>query len=617
MSLVSIRLRSQSGAALLVFLLLIVVSASTLLITKLNASIKHSPYNPQISLSLNEAKEALISWAVNHPFNPGTLPMPDRNGDGDYDGDGDCFNGGPIGNNLLLGRLPWRDYPGPCKDAASLFGLRIYPGITTDLDTDKFGRVLWYAVSVNLVYETSAYPFISPALVNKPTGWITLRDVNGNVISNRVAFVVLAPGPALSPYANCDALVYAGQDRSGAAPAAANYLDSVTIGGTTYSNSDADQDFIIYTNSNLTTGGSTLEKCDVFNDQLVYVTIDDLIDAVSKRVLNETTNFLSQYHNTYGVLPWLSPYADPKIITPVIKGEADVGATMTTLVDSAMDFILAGIAVGDQVHNYSDGSIGLVNSVGIPNKQTLTVTALVAGTNNDFGVNDEDYISSQSAAYPTLYLSGTSTSNSSGLILEDTTKDFVQLGVLPGDIVENTTDGSIGVIADVTTNTITVNTLTGGTENDFDDVEGYQINSHLGVATAGSVGNLLEDTTRDFISLGVIVGDLIRNVSDGSFGRVSAVPSATTLTVDKLDLGTDDDFDVTDAYIISRFNAVSGTADGHLAYHQQGEWFQTAFNIDWGLQQANGVTLLPHRDLMRRTALKCNRMSKHLRPLLV
>ena len=60
---------------------------------------------PVSSAALAEARQALTSWAVNHPYNPGTLPMPDRNGDGNYDGDADCFNG-VINNNLLLGMLP-------------------------------------------------------------------------------------------------------------------------------------------------------------------------------------------------------------------------------------------------------------------------------------------------------------------------------------------------------------------------------------------------------------------------------------------------------------------------------------------------------------------------------
>jgi hypothetical protein len=109
---------TQSGAALLVFLLLIVVSASTLLLNRLNASIKNSVYSPATSNALEQARSALMAWAVNHPFNPGTLPMPDRNGDSNYDGDADCFNG-TITASLLLGKLPWRGMPSPCKDSAS------------------------------------------------------------------------------------------------------------------------------------------------------------------------------------------------------------------------------------------------------------------------------------------------------------------------------------------------------------------------------------------------------------------------------------------------------------------------------------------------------------------
>ena len=202
--------KSQSGAAVLVFLLLVVVSASTLLLGKLNDRVKYSVYSPATGAALAEARDSLLSWAVNHPYNPGTMPMPDRNGDSNYDGDADCFNG-TINANLLLGKLPWRDMPSPCKDAATLRGLSVFA-------TDKSGEHLWYAVSKNLVYEAPDYPFISPGLVNKTTDWITVRNQNGTVISNRVAFILIAPGPVLSGYADCEGLSYTSQDRTGSAP---------------------------------------------------------------------------------------------------------------------------------------------------------------------------------------------------------------------------------------------------------------------------------------------------------------------------------------------------------------------------------------------------------------
>lgn len=572
--------RHQSGAAVLVFLLLVVVSASTLLLNRLNAAMRLSVYSPVTSDALQEAKTALMSWAVNHPFNPGTMPMPDRNGDSNYDGDADCFNG-TITNTLLLGKVPWRGMPSPCKDAADLSGLSVFA-------TDKYGEHLWYGVSKNLVYESPEYPFISPGLIHKSTDWITVRDANGNILSDRVAFVVIAPGPALAPYSNCDGLNYSGQDRSATAPAASNYLDSVTIGATTYSNADTDQDFIMYPNSIITSGSSTQEECDQFNDQLVFVTIDELMESVSRRVLNEAANALTAYHNdTSGALPWLAPFADPKSDSRALYGEAS--AAGSNLTDTTVDFTDWGIANGDIVWNLSDGSRGIVTGIAA---NTLTIGAgLKFGSNNTFALDDEYYVEIKALA---SRLASSASSGSSGLVLEDTNRDFDELGIKPGDIVDNLDDGSSGVVAEVDGDELTVTGLTGGTDNDFDSNDDYRIRTNRGRATANTDANglTLEDTTADFTTMGILSGDIVTNISDGSTGRVTTVNSATQLTVSSLTLGTANAFANNDYYSISRSNPVISTRSGMLPLHRLGETFPSGFTVDWNLAGGTIATTL-------------------------
>lgn len=575
----------QSGAALLVFLLLIIVSAATLLVDRLNAGIRSSIYNPETSVQLEEAKTALISWAVNHPVNPGTLPMPDRNGDGDYDGDSDCYNGGPIGNNLLLGRLPWRDYPSPCTDAGTLTGLQLPSGITSDVGSDRSGRVLWYAVSHNLVYENPEYPFISPAITDKQAGWITVRDSSGTVISDRVAFVVISPGPALSPFANCAGMSYAGQDRSAAAPNIGNYLDSVTIGGTTYSNADYDQDFIMYPNSIATNDDTDQERCDQFNDQLEFVTIDELMDVVSRRALNEAANALSGWHTNYGALPWLSPFSDPKSDPKPLTGQAS--SASNNLVDNSVDFTELGVAVGDIVWNLTDGSRAAVTNVAAT---TLTLGNLRFGSDNTFSVDDEYFVERRLDSV----MRGTASLGSDSVTLEDTTRDFEGAGILPGDVVDNLSDGSSGVIESVDGDELTVAEMTGGTENDFDFNDQYRIRSNQGRATTNTDSNglTLEDTNANYTRMDVQVGDLVRNITDGSFGYVSAVNSATQLTVTSLLYGTANAFANNDYYAISRTNPVVNTTSGHLPLHRTGEMFPSGFTVNWNLAGGSITTSL-------------------------
>ncbi len=588
--------KSQSGAALLVFLLLIIVSASTLLLNRLNSGIKRSVYNPATSSALNEAKEALLSWAVNHPVNPGTLPMPDRNSDSNYDGDSDCYNGGPIGNNLLLGRIPWRDYPSPCKDSASLSGLGIYPGISADIGADRSGRVLWYAASHNLVYETPEYSFISPGLINKPADWITVRDSNGAILSDRVAFIVIAPGPVLSPYTNCNGLSYAGQSRSGNAPAITNYLDSVRIGGVTYSNADYDQDFIIYPNSVVTNEDTTLEQCDQFNDQLVFVTIDDLMDVVSKRVLNETANVLTAWYNVNDALPWLAPFADPKAEPKSLHGTAT--SSSNNLTDTSVNFTEWGVTAGDTVWNLTDGSNGVVATGGVT-ANTLTLNgALKFGFGNTFSVGDEYFVD---VRYMSSILMETASGGSTGNTLEDSGRDFGMLGVTPGDIIENVSDGSSGIISAVDGDKI----IAAGTGNDFSSGDTYRIRSNTSKITSNTANLILIDTNADFLAMGVQFGDIVHNLWDQAIGRVIAIDSANQLRVDTLKLGTGVVFNINEPYQISRYNSRNDTRIGLLPIHQQGEVFPTGFRVDWYSPNSGGsVTTTLATDTTYTTAVR-------------
>lgn len=70
--------------------------------------------------------------------------------------------------------------------------------------------------------------------------------------------------------------------------------------------------------------------------------------------------------------------------------------------------------------------------------------------------------------------SGTATAGSSGSTLEDTGKNFTTLGVAIGDIVDNTTDGSSGLVTAVGTTTLTV-TLVGGITNAFASADAYVV----------------------------------------------------------------------------------------------------------------------------------------------
>jgi len=300
---------SQRGMVLILIAFIIGLGAAAFMFKMFNASNLQAAQDEKTMRVLNEAKSALIAWAVAHPNSPGMMPWPDRNvdldfdGDSAYDGKSDCVTT-TFQPSYLLGQLPWRAQSNPC--------VMPHIGLGSDF-RDAQGNHLWYAVSRNLVrdYQNSEYPIINPGMANPPNAvtpysrqggtdsypWLRVLDRNGNLLSDRVAAVIISPGNPLE-----------GQDRSSPAPDASQYLDKLTIGSNTFRNFDAalvDEDFIMGEDSkNLSASDATFARPYYFNDKLVYITIDELIEALEKRVGEVARASLKKYQDTNGYYPY-------------------------------------------------------------------------------------------------------------------------------------------------------------------------------------------------------------------------------------------------------------------------------------------------------------------------
>ncbi|MGY1489239.1 hypothetical protein ACW4YW_07475 [Methylobacillus pratensis] len=258
--------RAQRGAALLLAMFIIGLAVTALVMRSYDAAEMKARQEEKTMKALAEAKEALIAWSVTHPDTPGQMPWPDRRetSNPNYDGRSDCSNASfdlvnQQGEANFLGQLPSLPSTTPCL---------IYPGIGHY--QDAYGNNLWYAVSRNLVrnyVSPASNPIINPRLLtNNKYPWMIVRDGQGNILSDRVAAVIIAPGRALS-----------GQNRSSDTPPASAYLD--TFGD--YSNANYqvdDEDFI------------QASESDSFNDRLIYITVDELIVGLAKRVAREAKN---------------------------------------------------------------------------------------------------------------------------------------------------------------------------------------------------------------------------------------------------------------------------------------------------------------------------------------
>ena len=243
-------LNTQTGSALLAMMLVFVVSASFVLVSKLNSSVQQFSRQGSSLSELNEAKNALIAYAVNYPEvsgnpngAPGTLPCPDIN------------NNGSAGAN--------------CSFPATAIGRFPYATLETHRARDYSGEELWYIVADN---------FRTPqvAAINSDTAGNL--NVDG---TNDIVAVLIAPGPAL-----------AGQTRASAANQLddANYLEG--------DNANADVNFVS-------------RAAGQFNDTVVIITRQELMQAVEKRVLGEVSQSLAAHQTSNAAYPWLSPFANP------------------------------------------------------------------------------------------------------------------------------------------------------------------------------------------------------------------------------------------------------------------------------------------------------------------
>ncbi|MES2013050.1 MAG: hypothetical protein V4445_04800 [Pseudomonadota bacterium] len=367
---------AQKGAVLMMMALVLLLAGTTALLSILDSSGVKIKQDNNTAMALASAKAALIGFSVksvNAGTRPGDLIRPDfaSEATADYDGtaDASCLdatkvNGLPLvsgssGVNMrCLGRLPWKD-----------LGISIH----VPLEADPSGIMPWYAVSANLVDPTCLTVLNSNtlSLVNNPPPaaldcsgatlpypWLTVRDGNGNILSNRVAAVILIPGA-----------VRGAQSRSSAAlSAASQYLDSliVPVGCTapcvpgTYSNADMDNDFVMASENTSSALASE------FNDQLVYITIDELMEAVVKRAAGEARSVLIGYQSQNGHYPYAVPlgsalnnFTSSGIST---TGMLPIDGTDTCSCSSGTSCTCAYSLVNSVAHTRSSGGSYTVNT---------------------------------------------------------------------------------------------------------------------------------------------------------------------------------------------------------------------------------------------------------------
>jgi hypothetical protein len=270
----------QEGAALIALLAVIMLAASWMLLSRLNASsidiaAERQARNGRV---LAQAKQALLGWIALQATkagedDPGRLPCPESAAIA-----GSATEGGTAGTcsaTPAIGRFPWRT-----------FGM--------DKPVDAAGEPLWYVVSAGWVKASSANLNINSNSVGALT-------VDGR--PNAAVALIIAPGPPMNIQASagCNAR---NQQSRGAPSAGINVLDYVECLNTA-------------TSTFSTTGPSAS-----FNDQVVAVTVADIMPvleaAIASRIEREIVPALRSVYappdwglSGNPVYPFAAPFGNP------------------------------------------------------------------------------------------------------------------------------------------------------------------------------------------------------------------------------------------------------------------------------------------------------------------
>jgi len=156
-------------------------------------------------------------------------------------------------------------------------------------------------------------PFAQPTFL--PHSWLTVRDVSGNILSDKVAAVLILPGAPLTTETRM-------QSRTTAAPGnPPDYLDNVKIplgcssGCTTYDNAGMNNEFIWISPGTKYPANAqdvAVRGAQVpFNDTLIYITVDEYMYYVQKRVLSEMAAAVRDSRTKTTTWPWAAAFATP------------------------------------------------------------------------------------------------------------------------------------------------------------------------------------------------------------------------------------------------------------------------------------------------------------------
>lgn len=371
--------RRQRGVVLLVIMLVTLTVGGYFGVRALNVAFARSGMEDlEAEQILAKAKAALLAWSlitVDNPlsngypmnattpvglraFRPGNLPYPDLAAGFTNTTPSDGVRDNGCASLTWAGSGTLRLVDSALASNSNLvrnrrINLRCFgrlPLITLGLDSaglntnDTSGRWPWYAVSANLVstgdvcpvrldgsISNSALPDGSnncgdALTTSAPFPWIVVQDPYGNIISSRVAAVIILPGPVTTRQPGS-----VRQVRSATALPATflDTVDNVACPGGRCDNSmlpsslpnTTPMTFIQCVKASSVVGDARFSTNYSCNDRLTYITVDELFNHAAKRLEREFVNCLEEYANNSSpirvsqLFPWAA-LTSPSDVSP-------------------------------------------------------------------------------------------------------------------------------------------------------------------------------------------------------------------------------------------------------------------------------------------------------------
>ena len=300
----------QHGVILLLLMLVLFVAGSSVVIGALNnRQTAEMARTREVRHQLERAKAELLAYAANYASfhddtrGPGFFPCPDTDVPAnDPDGLPNYTGNNPVlqectYSTAAIGRLPRQE----------VFDDLRYRFNATYADIDE---QFWYVAAPNYLYSATA--------TNRRSYYRTYWDTSQPIASprwltldgdTRYVALIIAPGEALST-----------QDRVASPASHENYLDGLN-GGDGYN---------FYT--------SYANNPDLFNDQVIGITLDEYMIHVGTAVAREVKEGMDAYYTQYAGNSKRYP-ADALAVTPNMNSNSCSTSTLSNLFDDGLTWL--------------------------------------------------------------------------------------------------------------------------------------------------------------------------------------------------------------------------------------------------------------------------------------